>query len=509
MHYLAGIFDFQLAVLAGLAACVAAAGVAAARYRRCVTVRIVALLESLAHANDQIDHQALHDTLTQLPGRALFEDRLSQALAASPADAGAIAVVFVGLDRFKLVNDCRGHACGDQVLRAVGQRLVASLQARDTVARIGGDEFALLINGAGDAAGAAAIADRLRHQLAAPFVILGQELRLTVSIGVSLYPDHGRDGSTLMVCADLALDHAKKIGRDNCAFFMPTMNGIVNARADMEHSLRHAVAHGEFTLHYQPKLAVASGLVVGVEALVRWQHPTRGLVSPNDFIPLAEELGLIVPLGAWVLREACAQNRTWQDAGLPKLKMGVNLSAAQFRQGNLPETIAAALAETGLDADSLELELTESMLMHDADGATLVLERLCSMGVWLSIDDFGTGYSSLSYLKRFHLDTLKIDRSFVRDLSVDADDAAIVRSIIVLAHSLRLNVIAEGVETADQLAFLRMLGCDEFQGYHASRPVPADQFEAFMRRSFALSNGRRTGMQAGTEAVAMPTLAGR
>jgi diguanylate cyclase (GGDEF)-like protein len=509
LYEFTGTFDSQLAVLTGVTACLAAAGVASTRYRRYVTMRMAGLLQSLAHANDQLDHSALHDSLTNLPGRALFEDRLSQALASLRTETGAVAVVFVGLDRFKLINDCRGHACGDQVLLAVGQRLTASLQPRDTVARIGGDEFALLLTDAGNAADVAAIADRVRRELAAPFLIMGQELRLTASVGASVYPDHGRDGSTLMVCADLALDHAKKIGRDNCALFTPTMNGIVNARAEMERCLRHSLEHGEFTLHYQPKIAIGSGNIVGVEALVRWQHPVLGLVPPNDFIPLAEELGLIVPLGAWVLHEACAQNRAWQVAGLPKLKMGVNLSAAQFRRGNLPETVAAILAQTGLDADCLELELTESMLMHDADGATLVLERLCAMGVWLSIDDFGTGYSSLSYLKRFHLDTLKIDRSFVRDLSVDVDDAAIVRSIIVLAHSLRLNVIAEGVETADQLEFLRTLGCDEFQGYYASRPVPADQFETFLRCGETPCSGSRAFRPVLVEAAAMPVSVSR
>jgi predicted signal transduction protein with EAL and GGDEF domain len=489
--------DLHLFLLAVIAASALTSALAVVRYRRAVGSRIASLMQMLSRANDKLDHQAMHDNLTALPTRALFEERLAQALANRAGKT--MVVMFIGLDRFKLINDSLGHACGDLVLVAVGQRLVAALPADATVARIGGDEFAVLLPDVADRAdgslgdasgpghaeggGEAALALALQRSLAAPFLIGGHEQRLTVSIGVSLHPNDGTDVSSLMVSADLALDHAKKLGRDTCTFFVPSMNRIASDRMELERSLRHAVAHAEFTLHYQPKIALQNGEIIGVEALVRWQHPTRGLVSPGEFIPLAEELGLIAPLGAWVLHQACAQNRAWLDAGLPPVKMAVNLSAAQFRHGNLVKMIADTLTATGLDAGSLELELTESMLMHDAADATLVLQRLHAMGVSLSIDDFGTGYSSLSYLKRFRLDTLKIDRSFVSELGHDVDDAAIVRSIIVLAHSLRLNVIAEGVETIEQLEFLRQMGCDQYQGYYASRPLPVDQFETLLRRS--------------------------
>jgi diguanylate cyclase (GGDEF)-like protein len=451
-----------------------------------LAARTAVLVRSLSHANKQLHHLALHDSLTRLPNRSLLEDRITQAIAASERSGKHFALMFLDLDRFKTINDSLGHHYGDKLLQATAERLQQAVRAEDTVARLGGDEFVVLLGAIPEPTAAANIAQKLLETLAQPLDVEGQEQNISVSIGISLYPDDGVRLRELMSNADSAMYHAKKMGRGNYQFFTPEMNAAAGKRLALERDLRRALEQKEFELHYQPKVDMASGEVHAMEALVRWRSPERGLVPPNDFIPIAEETGMIIPLGAWVLEEACRQNRAWQLSGLPQMRVAVNLSAYQFRQQNLPEFVAGLLAQTGLDASSLELEVTESVVMHNPAEAAMTLQRLHAQGIHISVDDFGTGYSSLSYLKQFRLDTLKIDRSFVRDISKDADDAAIVKSVIALAHSLRLRVIAEGVETNEQLDYLRMLGCDQYQGYLSSRPLPADEFEAMMRAASAL-----------------------
>lgn len=448
-----------------------------------LAARTASLVHSLSHANRKLHHLALHDALTRLPNRSLLEDRIGQAIAAGQRGSKRFALLFLDLDRFKTINDSLGHHYGDKLLQGVAARLSACLRAEDTVARLGGDEFVVLLGEVSGTAAAANTARKLLDTLALPIMIEGQQQSVSVSIGISMYPDDGATLRELMSNADSAMYHAKKMGRAHYQFFAPEMNAAAGERLLLEQQLRRALENNEFELHYQPMIDVASDTVVAMEALVRWRSPERGLVSPGEFIPVAEETGLIIPLGAWVLRAACLQNRSWQLAGLPHLRVAVNLSACQFRQKDLPEFVAGVLLETGLDGAFLELEVTESVVMHNPAGAALILERLHAQGIHISIDDFGTGYSSLGYLKQFRLDTLKIDRSFVCDISSDADDAAIVRSVIALAHSLRLAVIAEGVETVEQLAYLRALGCDQYQGYLRSKPLPAGEFEAMLRAS--------------------------
>ena len=452
-----------------------------------LATRTASLVRSLSHANRKLHHLALHDSLTRLPNRSLLEDRISQAIHAGERHGSRFAVMFLDLDRFKTINDSLGHHYGDKLLQGVADRLTGCLRAEDTVARLGGDEFVVLLGEFTAPSVVSGIAQKLLETMAAPIVIEGQQQSVSVSVGISIYPDDGKSLRELMSNADSAMYHAKKMGRGNYQYFAPEMNAAAGARLQLEQALRRALEQNEFELHYQPKVDVVSGKVIAMEALVRWNSPERGMVPPNEFIAVSEEIGLIVPLGAWVLREACRQNRAWQLAGLPHMRVAVNLSAYQFRQTDLPEFIAGILAEEGLQASSLELEVTESVVMHNPVEASRILEKLHAQGIHISVDDFGTGYSSLSYLKQFRLDTLKIDRSFVRDISSDADDAAIVRSVIALAHSLRLKVIAEGVETAEQLAYLRELGCDEYQGYLRSRPLPAAQFEQMVRLSMEAS----------------------
>jgi len=449
--------------------------------------RTASLVDSLSQANSQLHHLALHDTLTRLPNRSLLEDRITHAITSSERSGKHFALMFIDLDRFKTINDSLGHHYGDKLLQCVATRLTDCLRAEDTVARLGGDEFVVLLSDISAPTAAASVALKLLDTLARPMDIEGQQQSISGSIGISIYPEDGTTLRELMSNADSAMYHAKKVGRGNHQFFAPEMNAAAGARLELEQALRLALERKEFELHYQPKVDVASGEVVAMEALVRWRSPTRGLVPPNDFISVAEEIGLIIPLGAWVLRAACEQNQAWQQAGLARLRVAVNLSAYQFRQKDLPEFVAAVLVETGMPGKWLELEVTESVVMHNPQEAIRILEQLSAQGIHISVDDFGTGYSSLSYLKQFRLDTLKIDRSFVRDINSDADDAAIVRSVIALAHSLRLQVIAEGVETPEQLEYLRALGCDQYQGYLRSKPVPAAEFEAMLRAPRGLS----------------------
>jgi diguanylate cyclase (GGDEF)-like protein len=436
---------------------------------------------SLKHANDELQKVALLDPLTKLPNRVLLEDRIEQAIAQAERSKLNCAVIFVDLDRFKTINDSLGHTVGDELLRAVGARLQTLVRAEDTVSRLGGDEFVILLREVIDADNAAQVGDKILAELRLPFRAHEKELYITPSIGISLYPLTGHTAQMLITQADAAMYNAKQEGRNGCRLFASEMSTFFPERLMMENDLRHAVARREFALYYQPKVDLTNGSVVGMEALLRWQHPSKGLVSPDEFIPLAEDTGLIVPIGRWVIEEACAQNKAWQRAGMPHLRVAINISAVQFKQKDLLDTIKYALETSGLSPEFLEVEVTETVVMQNASQAIVTLEKLSEMGIHVSIDDFGTGYSSLSYLKRFPIDKLKIDRSFIREISSDRDDAAIVRATIALAHNLRLRVIAEGVETEDQLQFLRALGCDEYQGYYKSKPVPANEFARQMR----------------------------
>jgi diguanylate cyclase (GGDEF)-like protein len=453
--------------------------------------KMAKMVESLQVANDKLQRIALQDPLTKLPNRLLLEDRIAQAIAHCRRNKLECAVLFVDLDRFKTVNDSLGHSVGDELLRAVGERLCSLVRAEDTVSRLGGDEFVILLGETRQVAGATAVAQKIVEVLGQSFRINGRELHVTPSVGLSLYPQNGEDAQTLITKADAAMYFAKQSGRNNFQVFTNEMNTFFPERLVLENDLRHALERQEFELHYQPKMNMQENRVVGMEALIRWRHPQKGLIPPAEFIPLAEETGLIVPIGRWVIEEACAQNKAWHDIGLTKLRVAVNISGVQFRQDDLLASIDQALARSGLAPEFLEVEITESVVMKNAAEAIVTLEHLRRAGVHISIDDFGTGYSSLSYLKRFPINTLKIDRSFIQDVSKDRDDAAIVRAIIGLAHNLRLTVVAEGVETRQQLQFLQLLGGDEYQGYYLSKPLPAAEFEKFLQanrnQSHALS----------------------
>ena len=428
-------------------------------------------------ADQRVVHMAHHDALTGLPNRTLLADRVGQAIARAHRCGGQLAVLFLDLDRFKNVNDSFGHAVGDLLLSAIAARLTASRREEDTVARLGGDEFIISISDVGGAADAESVAARILADLAKPFSISGHELHANFSIGIALYPRDGETAETLLRNADTAMYHAKEEGRANYQFFSAQMTERVSRRLSTETNLRRALERGEFTMHYQPLVELATGRLDGAEALLRWPQPDQRQISPAEFIPIAEETGLIVPLGEWVLLEACAQAQAWQTQH-PGLRIAVNLSARQFRQKDLIGMIERVLRETGLAPALLELELTEGMLMQNVEEAALTLVRLDEMGVRLAIDDFGTGYSSLSYLKSFPIHTLKIDRSFVHDISTDPDDAAIVTAIVAMAQSLNLKVTAEGVETEAQALFLRFLACDLAQGFYFGRPMPAAEFAA-------------------------------
>lgn len=448
-------------------------------------------------SEERLQYLAHHDALTGLPNRALFLEHLRLALITAARHQRLVAVLFLDLDRFKLINDTLGHASGDLLLKAVAERLTASLRRSDTVARLqnhsntvarlGGDEFTLLLTDIAQTQDVPVIVQRIANAFIAPFIVEGHELFVTPSIGISLYPNDGENAEKLLRNADMALYRAKDQGRNNYQFYLPEMNVKVSERLAMENHLRRALEREELLLHYQPQVDLNTGRIIGMEALVRWHRPDSGLVSPAKFIPLAEETGLIIPLGEWVLRAACAQNKAWQESGLPPIRIGVNLSGRQFQQKGLIETVRRALGETRLSAEYLELELTESILMQKVETITSALSELDAMGIQISIDDFGTGYSSLSYLKRFPISKLKVDRSFVNDITTDPDDAAITAAIITMAHSLKLKVVAEGVETADQLAFLKSLKCDGMQGYLFSRPLPSKEATELLKKGTSLS----------------------
>ena len=431
-------------------------------------------------AEQRIEFLAYHDALTGLPNRVLLQDRLQQAIAQAERSHSGLALVFLDLDNFKKINDSLGHAAGDALLREVARRLQYCVRDSDTISRQGGDEFVIILRELHGVDSCTPVLGKVMEALQEPFNWEGNELATSASIGIALYPDDGPDFETLRKKADMAMYRAKEAGRNTYRFFDEEMDDEAVEHLLMRSGLRRALERGEFLLHYQPQIDLASGRVIGAEALLRWQHPEYGLVPPGRFIPIAEESGLIVPIGEWVLREACRQAAHWTRQGLPPLVVAVNLSAVQFRRGSVDLTVTRALADAGLAPAQLELELTESILIQDAEQVLAAVRRLKQLGVKLSIDDFGTGYSSLSYLKRFDIDKLKIDQSFIRDLASDPDDAAIVRAIIQMAHSLGLQAIAEGVETPDMLAQLQAFGCDQAQGYHYARPMPAAAFEHYL-----------------------------
>ncbi len=435
-------------------------------------------------AEERLNYLANYDALTGLPNRILYMERLALALAHAHRNRKMAAVMFFDLDRFKIVNDTLGHTAGDELLQEVAKRVAACLREDDTVARLGGDEFTVILEGIGNERDVAPVAQKIIDALARPISLGEQEMFITASIGISVYPNDGLDAQTLVKNADAAMYRAKDLGKNNYQFFKVEMNARAFERLTLENRLRRALERNEFELHYQPQVDLGTGQVVGAEALIRWRHPELGLVSPDRFIPIAEETGLILPIGEWVLRTACAQNKAWQNAGLPPLHVAVNISGRQFRQKNLIGMVELILAETGLRPEHLELEITESVIMEQAAETIATIGDMRQLGLHLSIDDFGTGYSSLSYLKRFPIDTLKIDRSFVRDITTDQDDAAIVKAVIALAHSLKLLVIAEGVETAEQLGYLREQGCDEIQGFYFSRPLTVEAFTARMANNW-------------------------
>jgi diguanylate cyclase (GGDEF)-like protein/PAS domain S-box-containing protein len=456
----------------------------------------------------QMAHSAEHDFLTSLPNRMLLNDRVDQAIALAQRHKKRVAVLFLDLDGFKYINDSLGHPIGDKLLQSTAKRLVECVRASDTVSRQGGDEFVVLLSEVEDPEGAAIAADKIGHAVVEPPLLIDRQelhvradivagrllravaephsidhhdLHITTSIGVSIYPDDGLDAETLIKNADTAMYQAKENGRQNYQFFMPDMNARAVERQSIEGSLRRALERQEFLLHYQPVIDLTTGEITGAEALIRWMHPTRGMVPPLQFIPVAEDCGLIVPIGNWVLQEACRQAQAWIDAGLPAITIAVNASAMEFRHDNFLENLFATLSETGLDPRSLGVEVTESVLMRHAETGAGTLKTLRERQIQVAIDDFGTGYSSLGYLRKFPLDILKIDQSFVRQISTPGEDTTIVTAVIAMARQLKLRVIAEGVETREELEFLRAHHCDEAQGYYFSRPVPPEQFARLLR----------------------------
>jgi diguanylate cyclase (GGDEF)-like protein len=440
-----------------------------------------------AGAVAQLVRLAHFDTLTGLPNRRLFYESLGNTLTQARENDWVIAVLFIDLDRFKNINDTLGHALGDELLRQFGSRLFHCLRSRDTVGRLGGDEFTVLLVLPKGHQGAVTVANKIRDALRKPFDLNGHEINVTASIGITFFPDDGIDADTLLKYADTAMYRAKEAGRDTYRFFTAAMNVQAMAKLDLEHALRKALENEEFVLHYQPKIEIPTGNIVGVEALLRWNRPGHGLVYPGDFIPLLEETGLIARVGSWVIATACKQIAAWERNGLGAVHVSVNVSAMQFFEGSLESDLLRAIGSNEIDAGLLELELTETSLMSNVEGTIAALDNLKKLGIRISIDDFGTGYSSLAYLKRFPIDTIKIDRAFIRDVTTDPDDAAIVLAIINMAHSLKLNVIAEGVETEEQLSYLRRHGCNQIQGYYFSKPVPAAMLEQIIERENKLA----------------------
>ena len=446
-------------------------------------------ISELKATQERIRHLAHHDTLTNLPNRFSLHEKLEQALGFCKRNNQQLALMLIDLDRFKTINDTQGHHAGDELLIQVAQRLKNAVRHSDIVARLGGDEFVVALPGIGSPAEAAHLAAKLAEEISQPYQIIGQEQRTSPSIGICLYPDDGIEIGDLLKNADVAMYHAKAQGRGNFQFFTDAMQLATNRRMNIEADLRLALERGEFVLHYQPQLDLRSGTIVGVEALIRWQHPARGMVAPGEFIPVAEESGMIGAIGDWVLEEACRQLRAWKDKGITHLRMSINLSAGQFLDKTLPVRIHELLASNGIGAELLDLEVTESMSMASPDESISVMKTLTRSGLTLSIDDFGTGYSSLAYLKLLPIRTLKIDRSFVKDIESDPNDADICDVTVLLAHKLGLEVVAEGVESEAQLKFLRSIGCEKIQGYLISRPLPAEHLEDFLQKKASTVHG--------------------
>ena len=432
---------------------------------------------SLAAANLELKRQATHDSLTGIANRVLFVEQLETAV----QDRQPFAVCVFDLDRFKIINDSLGHGAGDALLRHVSERLASITRKNDVVARAGGDEFLLLLREVRSNAEVEALIGRWMGVLAQPYAVTGLELHVSPSIGIARYPQDGRAAEELLARADEAMYHAKRHGRNTFKFFDSSIMGFSRERLDIEGELRSALGSKQLALHYQPKIDIATGEMRAVEALIRWHHPSRGFILPGEFIPIAEESGLILEIGDWVIREACRQARDWQRRQMPFIRIAVNVSPLQFRQANFVKKLSAALSDHELDPTYLEIELTEATLMSNAETSVALLKELSALGVVVAIDDFGTGYSSMSYLQRFPIDKLKIDRSFISDVASNPDDASIVRAIISLAHGLRLKVIAEGVESAEQLSILKHMGCDQYQGFYRSAAVPAMEIERLVR----------------------------
>ena len=452
---------------------------------------------NLAHAL-RIEYLAYHDGLTALPNRSLFNKLLSQAISQAQRSNKQLAVAFIDLDRFKQINDTLGHEAGDELLKEVAGRLKACLRESDIVARLGGDEFVVLLTDLDEEKYAATVAQKIINTIARPFVLLGQEFRVTASIGISAYPLDGPDEQTLTKNADIAMYQAKTDGKNNFQFYSEKLNANSLERLTLESTLRHALERGEFQLHYQAKRDIGTGQITGMEALLRWQNPDLGMVAPMQFIQVAEETGLIVPIGKWVLQTACLQNVTWQKQGLQHLKIAVNLSARQFFDEHLLRDVAATLQSTGMQASLLELEIHESLLIQDIDKTLKILTSLKALGVKIAIDDFGAGFSSLSMLQRFPLDTIKIDRSYIRDIATQGEDSNLTQAIIAMGKNLSLTVVAQGVETKEQADFLRDHACDEIQGFYFNRPLPPDLFKQLLMApaSEVTYIGRRAGIDA-------------
>jgi diguanylate cyclase (GGDEF)-like protein/PAS domain S-box-containing protein len=452
---------------------------------------LISVIEEISHRKQvegELQHLAHYDALTGLPNRALLQDRLSRAIAQAKRSTQKMAVIVIDIDHFNHINDSLGQDWGDQILIEIGRRLCSGIREGDTVARQGGDDFIVVLADVADEESVMLATTHMLAELGKPLPIQEHVIYPTASIGISLYPKDGENSQTLLKNAESAMYQAQNAGGNNFQFYVQEMNASTLDRLKLEAGMRRALECNEFVLHYQPQLDIESGRIVGVEALLRWQPPGQAMIPPGQFIGLAEENGLIIPIGEWVLHTACTQSKTWQDAGLPPIRMAVNISARQFKQGDLVDVVKRALQQTGCNPDSLELEMTESVIIENADAAVTTMRQLSEMGVHLSIDDFGTGYSSLSYLKRFPINLLKIDQSFVRDITTDNDDAAIVKAVIALAHSMKLKVIAEGVETIEQLTFLRQQNCNQMQGYYFSRPLPAAQVEALLAKGVNLAD---------------------
>jgi diguanylate cyclase (GGDEF)-like protein/PAS domain S-box-containing protein len=442
-------------------------------YLICMTIDITERKQS----EQRIMEMATHDVLTGLPNRNLLRDRIAQALTRDRRSQKQAAVLFIDLDHFKIINDSLGHDMGDLLLQDVAARLSAIVRSEDTVARRGGDEFIVLLPNMASARDAEVVAQKILDGLIQPFLINSKELHIGGSIGITLFPSDGEDVETLLKNSDIAMYHAKENGRNNYQFFAPEMNRRATERHTLGIDLRHALERNELLLHFQPIVDMPGGKLTSIEVLLRWQHPQLGLISPTRFIPVAEENGLIVPIGEWVLQQSCLQRMAWRDQGYDVPKLAINLSIRQFRHKTLVADIARILAETGMEGGRLTLEITESMLVENVEETIKTLQQLSALGLEISIDDFGTGYSSLSYLKHYPINTLKIDRSFVRDIATDPNDAAIIAAIIVMARNLKMQVIAEGVETEEQLTFLAQQGCNRFQGFYFSKPLPAAEIE--------------------------------